>query len=110
MVAMLNDPGRLEEIRKRIIGPGGIDKPVERFKQVESRIFKHLAILGCNAGSWREWSLNFLTTLGGNNGPVADALNEVLQASAAPLAKDLLDRAVPAQIKGQHSGELFMVL
>ena len=41
---------------------------------------------------------------------MADALNDVLKVSAAPLAKDLLDKAVPAEIEGQHSGELFMVM
>ena len=109
MVAMLSDPGQLEEIRKRILGPGGI-APGERVKQVESKIFKRLEVFKGNAGSWREWSFNFLTTLGGNNGPVADALYEVLKVSAAPLTKDLLDKAVPAETKGQHSGELFMVM
>jgi hypothetical protein len=58
-----------------------------------------LEVFEGNAGSWREWSCNFLTTLGGNNGPVADALNEVLKVSAAPLTKDLLDKAVLSEIR-----------
>ena len=48
--------------------------------------------------------------LGGNNGPAADALNEVLKVSAAPLTKDLLDGAIPAKIKGRHLGELLLII
>ena len=72
MVAMLSDPGQLDELRRRIFGPGGIATG-ERAKQVESKTFKRLEVLKGNAGSWREWSFNFLTALGENNGPVADA-------------------------------------
>ena len=88
MVAMLSDPGQLDELRKRILGPGGM-VPGERIKPVESKVFKRMEVFKGNAGSW----FNFLTTLGRNNGLVADALNDVLKVSAAPSAKDLLDKA-----------------
>ena len=109
MVAMLNDPGQLAELRGRVLGAGGT-APGAQVKSVESKVFKRMEVFKGNAGNWREWSFNFLTTLGGHNGPVADALSAVLKASAAPLTKDLLDLAVPAAIKTQHSGELFLLL
>ena len=111
MVAMLNDPGQLAELRGRVLGAGATAPGVPQVKAVESKVFKRMEVFrGTSGQSWREWSFNFLTTLGGHNGPVADALGAVLKASAAPLTKDQLDLAVPAGIKTQHAGELFLVL
>ena len=60
--------------------------------------------------SRKPFELNFLMTLEGNNGLVSGALTEILKVSAAQFGIDLLDKAVPADIRLRHSGQLFMVL
>ena len=77
---------------------------------MESKTFRHLDKFVGTTGSWREWSFNFLTTLGGTSEPAVNALKEVLKVSAAPLTKDLLGKAVPGEVNARHSSELFMVL
>ena len=105
---MLNDPGQREEVRQRLLNTGAASIPVGReADSLDSKIFKRLDQFKGTVGSWREWSFHFLTTLGGNNEAVAEALNEVLKASAAPLTKDLLDKAVPADLKLKHAGNYF---
>ena len=47
--------------------------------------------------------------LEGGNGPAAQA-TEVGAQSTVPLTKELLDKAVPAELKERHGVELFFVL
>ena len=50
MVAMLNDPGQLAELRGRVLGAGATAPGALQVKAVESKVFKRMEVFRGTSG------------------------------------------------------------
>ena len=79
-------------------------------KNIEDKHYRRMEKFAGAAGTWGEWSFNFVTTTEGINPRVGRVLEDIGKSSEPSVTMEALDRICSQQIRDRYGRELFVVL
>ena len=79
-------------------------------KNIEDKHYRRMEKFTGAAGTWGEWSINFVTTTEGINPRVGRVLEDIGKSSEPSVTVEALDRICSREVRDRYGKELFVIL